>query len=160
MIKVKNKDQLKQIINERPNNADLNDLNVSKIKDMSYLFYDSKFNGDISKWDVSKVIDMTEMFAYSEFNGDISKWDVSKVRDMSFMFEHSEFNGDISKWNVSSVVDMSYMFDGAKMKDYNFLLKWNIKNRNVYMKGFKKGIDSFEDIKKLKLGKFRRLLNI
>jgi len=38
------------------------------------MFTGSKFNGDISTWNVSKVKDMSWMFKDSEFNGDISKW--------------------------------------------------------------------------------------
>lgn len=33
----------------------------------------TKFNGDISKWNVSNVKDMSSMFYQSEFNGDLSK---------------------------------------------------------------------------------------
>src|SRR5574343_37562 len=91
----KDKDELKQIIEERIENeglkCDLNDIDVSNIINMSKLFCGSEFNGDISKWNVSKVTDMKYMFYESEFNGDISKWDVSKVTDMNSMFYESEF---------------------------------------------------------------------
>ena len=82
--------------------ADLNFIDTSLIKDMSYLFYHfSLFNGDISKWNVSNVENMSFMFSDSKFNGDISNWDVSGVEDMRYMFYNSKFNGDISNWNVS-----------------------------------------------------------
>src|SRR5574344_246268 len=114
----KDKDELKQIIEERIENeglkCDLNDIDVSNIINMSKLFYKSKFNGDISKWNVSKVTDMRYMFRGSKFNGDISKWNVSEVTDMNWMFDSSKFNGDISKWNVSKVTYMRYMFYGSK----------------------------------------------
>ena len=101
---------VKKLVNERGNDADLNDIDTSKITDMNYIFYNSKFNGDISEWDVSNVKDMHGMFSKSYFNGDISNWDVSNVEDMHYMFYRSSFNGDISTWDVSNVKDMNHMF--------------------------------------------------
>ena len=110
----KNRKELDNIIeslrSKRGNNCDLNDIDVSNVKDMSNLFRYSQFNGDISKWDVSNVTNMTGMFYESEFNGDISKWDVSNVTDMSDMFRSSKFKGDISKWKMPNVKNISNMF--------------------------------------------------
>ena len=105
-----------KLINERGNDADLNDIDTSEITDMSYMFKDSNFNGDISEWDVSNVKDMHMMFYMSSFNGDISEWNVSKVKDMGALFYESPFNGDISKWNVSNVKDMWHMFLGSPLQ--------------------------------------------
>ena len=103
-------DIIEQRIKEEGNACSLNDIDVSKIDNMSNLFFNSKFNGDISEWDVSNVKNMGYMFNKSKFNGDISQWDVSNVKYMNWMFAQSEFNQDISKWNVSNVTDMTYMF--------------------------------------------------
>ena len=110
---------INKLINERGNDADLNDIDTSEITDMSYMFTYSKFNGDISNWDVNNVKNMQEMFYNSKFsgkNGDISKWDVSNVNNMKYMFCYSEFNVDISNWDVSNVKDMSFMFTNTPLE--------------------------------------------
>ena len=110
------KDIIKQRIKEEGNEVDLNDIDVSKIKDMAHLFEYTDFNGNISNWDVSSVTDMRYMFCgCKSFNQDISNWDVSNVNNMNYMFHNCEsFNQDISSWDVSSVTDMRYMFSGCK----------------------------------------------
>ena len=108
---------VERLIEERGENADLNDIDTSEITDMSGLFLYEGFNGDISQWDVSNVQDMSNMFEGSDFNGDISKWDVRNVKDMTGMFIESSFNGNISNWDVSKVEDMSSMFDDCPLED-------------------------------------------
>ena len=137
----KTKEELEQIIvkliEQYGDKADLNDIDISEVYDLTYLFskYDKnghnkennlyKFNGDISNWDVSKVENMEGMFYCSKFNRNISKWNVNKVTNMQSMFAHSKFNQDISKWDVSNVKDFNYMFeyDESFNQDLN---KWNV----------------------------------
>jgi surface protein len=122
------KDLIKQLITERGWKADLNDIDTSKITDMSELFnYLDKFNGNISLWDVSNVTDMRSMFYGSRFNGDLSDWDVSKVTNMSAMFYGSRFNGDLSDWDVSNVRYMSSMFCRSDFDEtQKDISNWNV----------------------------------
>ena len=143
------------LIDERGDNCDLNDIDVSKIKDMSNVFERQKslqridiskwnvsnvenmdymffgcwnINMDLSSWDVSKVKSMESMFYNCEkFLGQgLDKWDVSKVTNMNSMFQACrKFNNDISRWNVSKVKDMSNMFSGCTIFNYD-LSKWNV----------------------------------
>ena len=55
----KTREELQDIILRRikdeGNEVDLNNIDVSKINDMSFLFEGTNFNGDISSWNVSNV---------------------------------------------------------------------------------------------------------
>ena len=53
------KELIKKLIKERGNEADLNDIDISKLDDISHTFENTKFDGDISDWDVSNVGVMT-----------------------------------------------------------------------------------------------------
>lgn len=103
MIKVSSREQLIDIIQERinkyGNNCDLNDLDISLVTNLCYLFYlFPEFNGNISNWDTSNVLDFSFMFYKCKFNQDISNWKFDKALYMNNMFEDSKFNQDISNW--------------------------------------------------------------
>ena len=138
MVRPSTKDELIREIESRfsKGQTNLNDIDTSKITDMSNLFVDIKLrqNIDISLWDVSNVKDMHNMFYdCKDFNCDLSRWNVSNVENMNCMFFNChKFNSDLSKWNVSNVKSMMEMFCGC----INFncdLSKWNVKKiKNIY----------------------------
>ena len=134
----KTRSELQELIEKRlkeDRDADLNDIDVSKITDMSSLFStltSEKYprNIHIEKWDVSNVINMSEMFAYAdEFNCDISNWDVSNVKMMNYTFYDCKcFNCDLSKWDVGKVERWNNIFGGRCDIKEEHKPKFNWKN--------------------------------
>lgn len=130
----------------------LNEINTSKVIDMSFLFCNvegeslnifqefgdrASFNlqnnagtrknfAGIETWDTSNVEDMTGMFAMqATFNQDISGWDTSRVKSMVCMFFCARsFNAPIGAWNVGNVVNMCAMFSWA-MSFNQDISQWN-----------------------------------
>ena len=76
-------------------------------------------NPDISRWNVSKVKDMSYMFHNCvNFNCNISNWNVSKVENMRGIFDNCEnFNQDISRWNIQNVKYYALMFYNCHIKE-------------------------------------------
>ena len=127
---------LKQLLQERGKDADLNDIDTSAIQDFCYvspnghwgLFYNLDIgNIDISKWDMSNATNISYMFYdCKNFNSDLSDWDVSKVKNMDFIFYICKnFNSDLSRWDVSRVEDMTFIFKGCD----------SLKNKPSWYKG-------------------------
>ena len=149
------KELVKKLISERGNKADLNDIDTSKITNMSDLFVFNEFNGDISLWNVSNVTDMTRMFyECKNFNCDLSDWDVRNVKDMVYMFVNCKnfegnglkywktnnlinatgtfkgcmkFNEDISGWDMSEVNSVTEMFYNCENFDKD-ISEWDLKS--------------------------------
>ena len=101
-----------------------------------------EFDQPLNNWNVSKVTDMSAMFYHAKsFNQSLNNWNVSNVKDMHAMFYFAEsFNQFHNNWNVSNVTNMSYMFvntvcalntmcafdpDRAKER-YKLLKDWNL----------------------------------
>jgi len=134
--------ELRKILKERLNkdqNANLNDIDVSRIKDMAGLFYQlNPHNIKIDEWDVSNVTDMESMFYYCDnFNCDLSNWDVSNVENMEQMFAGcSSFKGyGLTNWKPINVKNIDYMFTDCYKLDV-YIDDWNIPNTVSMTKAF------------------------
>ena len=130
------KSLLKKLLNERGNDADLNDIDVSNIT----TFYDQNTDKglfedldphdiEISYWDVSNVENMNNMFyGCKNFTGQgLENWNVNNVENMSMMFFGCKnFNANLSNWKVDKVKDMYSMFSLCKEFIGEGLENWNI----------------------------------
>ncbi len=128
--------ELRSIIKERlykDRDANLNDIDVSKITTMDGLFVNLyPHNIDISEWDMSNVTSIYQMFYECRgFNCDLSNWDVSNIKDANYCFFSCEnFEGKgLENWNVSNLEHITQMFYGCKKLDAKKILnnntKWN-----------------------------------
>ena len=116
------KKYLKSEIEKQGENVVIQNLDVSLIEDLSWLFHDIAYEVkslDLSGWKTSGVKYMSETF-YNCINLEslnVSGWDTSNVDNMSCMFSgcNNLESLDLSGWNTSKVYDkgMSGMFNGC-----------------------------------------------
>lgn len=103
----------------------INNWDVSKITNMTFMFNVSRFDDVITGWNVNSVTNMSTMFN-SFFNQDINNWDVSNVLDIGGMFSNAtNFNQPLSEWNVGAVTNMGSMFFNAPVFDQP-IGSWNV----------------------------------
>lgn len=160
-----NKEDLIELIDESISNEwyDLNDIDVSLIKDFSYLFYDLDsvknleaaaesddyfqvdFLLDISGWDVSNGENFSHMFDGADFidfeSEGFKNWNVSNGKDFSYMFaNHYGTNPpiffDLSKWDVSNGENFEGMFKNFNQSLRSSLQSWDVSNGKNFEKMF------------------------
>ena len=117
-------------------NADLNDIDVSKIdsfyiKDNNWGIFEylDPHNIKIDKWDVSHVTNMRNMFSGCEFmDCDLSNWDVSNVTDMwGIFYGCKNFTGiGLETWNVGNVQNMNCAFTDCRKLIGKELENWDV----------------------------------
>lgn len=88
--KVKDQDELDRTLNAKlrveigpgtkDNPADLNDIDISAMDNLSEIFFDSEFEYiDISNWDVTNVVNVSRMFYRSKLKSiNMSNWNLKK----------------------------------------------------------------------------------
>ncbi|WFQ89896.1 BspA family leucine-rich repeat surface protein [Mycoplasma feriruminatoris] len=105
--------------------------NTSKIKDMSYVFYDNEIiDADLSQWKTNNVTNMQGMFknAVKFNNGDKPlRWKTDNVENMEEMFNGAtNFNQDLKDWNVDKVKKNKNFSRGSGIHNSeNKKPKWN-----------------------------------
>ena len=154
-----------KLVNKRGSDADLNDVDVSRITDMSDLFHRvnhlSKYKIqfiDISKWDVSNVEDFESMFERcSNFTSDLLRWDFSSAKNVNFMFLNcSKFNSEVGEWKFNpELTNMLRMFDGCESFEGDELDQWDVSNIKDFRKTFLrcKSLHPFNNLNNWKLNK-------
>ena len=114
---------LEQLLEERGKDADLNDIDVSKV---------TSFGDKIKNGKCKEKYGL--FYGLDPHNIDISKWNVSNVKNMQYMFyDCYNFDCNLSRWNVSNVKNMECMFSGCKRFEGKGLENWKpIKCQNMY----------------------------
>ena len=122
--KEKLREYLKSEVEKQGEHVVIQNIDVSRIEDLSDLFRDITDGVktlDLSGWKTSGVKDMSWMFGGCKTleSLDLSGWDVSNVKTMNDMFaccENIEYL-DITDWDTSKVKNMARMFFGRPVPD-------------------------------------------
>ena len=111
-----NIEQLKEMIANK--DSDIADVDVSEIKDMFNLFFNSDFGGswtaDLSGWDTSKVERMENMFMTCENLTKVELLYTGSVTNMKNMFFYCKNLKEVSLPHTESVATMGGMFVGCE----------------------------------------------
>ena len=142
--------------NFKPTYIDGDKMDVSRVTDMSNMFYysDKLKKIDVSNWNTSNVTDMSDLFYYAQklTELDVSKWDTSKVTTMGemFMYNNNLTKLDVSKWNVSKVKDFDMTFYYTPKLTTLDVSNWDVSSATTFSYGF-----AFNGTKKLDFSKWK-----
>lgn len=105
-------DDNKHIFKIFPNLLQIDGVPEIKTQDLSHMFEKTSIRyGELNKWDVSNVRNMEYMFSNSKYVDPLGDWNVSGVENMSFMFYNSKYNQPLNNWKVTDVDNMESMFE-------------------------------------------------
>ena len=114
--------------------------NAYMLKEFIGYFYESHKDinrvWNLNNWDVSKITDMSYLF-YNLQSIEalfIDNWNVSNVVNMNFMFYNCKCLRyvDISKWDISNVVNnKQYMFNHCDKLQLNERMKYYVTVNNI-----------------------------
>ncbi len=115
----------------KASSIDLSDLDTSNVEDMNWMFSKSEAEEikGLENINTSKVTNMSAMFNESKVNVlDLSHFDTSNVTNMSSMFMNSIAETlNVSSFDTSNVESMNYMFNKSSATEIKGLDKFNTK---------------------------------
>lgn len=139
----KTKEELRKIIQTRydentvgSETMNLNDIDVSAIKDFSDLFDNIGLSLvkvlDVSDWEISNATNISYMFRDLKYVEEIKvdNWNVTEIRKFIGVFSLCEKlkKIDLSNWNPRSAQVMKYMFNGCEnLESIGNVSNWNLK---------------------------------
>ena len=116
---------------EKATTISLNNVDTSRVTDMSYMFYDAWAveELDLTDFDTSHVTTMFSMFYWNNSltDLDITGWNTSALENVKFMFYHCESmkNLDLSELDTSNVTDFTRIFDDCWIIESINMSNWD-----------------------------------
>ena len=133
----KNYDDLKKIITKRALDSndgvlDLNDIDISEITDLSYLFenINNIKSVDMNDWDTSKVTDIHGLFWSNKSIEEIyiNDWNTNNIESFYGVFYDCENlkTLDLTNWKFDKCKETDLMFANCSKLDLSFANKWDL----------------------------------
>ena len=134
--------ELKKIITKRALDSndgvlDLNDIDISKITNLSYLFenINNIKSVNMNDWDTSKVTDIHGLFWCNKSIEKIyiNDWNTNNIESFYGTFYDCENlkTLDLSKWKFDKCKEIDLMFANCSKLDLSFTKNWDIDTNKV-----------------------------